>query len=311
MDQFIALKRELNTVCPNLELRENEPLSCHTMFRIGGPVPLMACPKTIQEAQYALKTADSFEIEPFFLGKGSNLLVSDAGANVFVIKSVGGLEELHLEGEEILYAGSGVSLARAAEFAADRSLAGMEFAHGIPGSLGGAVFMNAGAYGGDMAQIVAFVDCITRTGERQRVQGSQLAFGYRRSVFSDETRLILGAGLRLHPGSREEIRSRMTELMRQRREKQPLEYPSAGSTFKRPAGYFAGTLIEQCGLKGRQVGGAQVSEKHAGFIINIGGATCEDVLRLIETVRETVFRQTGVILEPEIRTLGISFADNR
>lgn len=307
MDQFINLKNELKKACPNLELRENEPLSRHTMFRIGGPVPLMACPRTTEEAEDTIRRAAALGIKPFFLGKGSNLLVSDAGADAFVIKSVGGLEELRLQDGETIYVGSGVSLARAAEFAAENDLAGMEFAHGIPGSLGGAVFMNAGAYGGEMAKIVDFVDCMTLTGEKQCLKGEELAFGYRHSIFSDETRLITGVQIRLNPGSKAEIRAKMAELMRQRRAKQPLEFPSAGSTFKRPAGYFAGTLIEQCGLKGCRAGGAQVSEKHAGFIINTGRATCADVLRLIEMVRETVFRETGVMLEPEVRTLGVSF----
>ena len=195
-------------------------------------------------------------------------------------------------------------LSRLANFALANSLTGLEFAHGIPGSLGGAVTMNAGAYDGEMKQVVVSTVCLTASGELEQVRGQAQDFSYRRSTFSDGRRLILGASLRLRPGDPTAIRARMEELSARRKEKQPLEYPSAGSTFKRPEGQFAAALIDRCGLKGCAVGGAQVSEKHAGFVINRGGATCGDVLRLIEHIQQTVFRQTGVALEPEVKLLG-------
>lgn len=198
-------------------------------------------------------------------------------------------------------AGSGVTLARLAVFAREHGLTGLEFAHGIPGTLGGAVTMNAGAYGGEMAQVIRSVTCLTADGAVETVR--DFDFGYRHSVFGDGTRLILGAELELAPGKREVIAARMEELSAQRQSKQPLEYPSAGSMFKRPVGYFAAALIDQCGLKGLTVGGAQVSEKHAGFVVNRGGATCADVLALVDQVKERVLTQTGVELEMEVKIL--------
>lgn len=304
MGMFAKLYEELNNRIPSLELRSNEPMSRHTTFRIGGPVPLMAFPKTAAEAAETIRTAMELEIRPFFLGNGSNLLVADEGAELFVLKPL--LNSLRMEGEDAIYAETGTTMAQTASFARDHSLTGLEFAHGIPGSLGGAVFMNAGAYGGEMAQVVVRADCVDPTGSRQGVSREQLEFGYRSSAFSDGRRLITGALLQLRKGDPDRIRDQMAELMEQRRSKQPLELPSAGSVFKRPEGYFAGTLIEQCGLKGRRLGGAQISTKHAGFIVNTGGATCADVLGLIRAVQETVFRQTGVELEPEIRMVGIA-----
>ena len=205
--------------------------------------------------------------------------------------------------------GSGVTLAQAATFAAQAGLSGLEFAHGIPGSLGGGVFMNAGAYDGEMAQVIAWVDCLDETGASHRLAGDDLALGYRTSCFAQRPWLITGARLTLTPGDPAAIRAKMADLAQRRRAKQPLEYPSAGSTFKRPPGHFAGGLIEQCGLKGYQIGGAQVSEKHAGFVINTGGATCQDILDLIHHVRQVVRDQTGVLLEPEVRLLGAAFRE--
>lgn len=300
MDQLEALRAELSRRCPSLELRAEEPMSHHTSFRIGGPVALMALPKSAEEAAAAVRVAAEAGVAPFFMGNGSNLLAPDEGVERFLVKSVPGLDGIQAEGNS-LTAGSGVTLARLAAFALDQGLTGLEFAHGIPGSLGGAVTMNAGAYGGEMAQVVRSVVCLTREGELETV--TDFAFGNRRSVFSDGTRMILRAGLELKPGDPEAIRARMEELSVQRRAKQPLEYPSAGSMFKRPPGHFAGALIEQCGLKGLTVGGAQVSEKHAGFVVNRGGATCADVLELVEQVKERVFARTGVELEMEVKIL--------
>ena len=303
MDRFEQLAAALRAGCPDLELREQEPMSRHTTFRIGGPVRLMALPKTEKEAQAVLKTAWELECPPFFLGNGSNLLVADAGYEGFVLKLARGMDQVQ-EVNRRLVAGSAMLLSQLAWAALGRGLAGLEFAHGIPGSLGGAVTMNAGAYGGEMAQVVTAVTCLTRTGELQTVPADRCAFSYRHSAFSDGSRLILRVEFSLPQGDPEEIRAKIEDLARRRKEKQPLEWPSAGSMFKRPPGHFAAALIDQCGLKGLTVGGAQVSEKHAGFVVNRGGATCADVLALVDQVRERVLRQTGVELEMEVRVLG-------
>lgn len=297
---FEELKQTLTDACPDLELRADEPMSRHISFRVGGPAALMALPKTVEQAQCAVKTAAKLGVEPFFLGNGSNLLVPDEGVERFIVKPVPGLNQITRSGNTIM-AGSGVTLALLAMFARDNALTGLEFAHGIPGSLGGAVFMNAGAYGGEMAQVVRCVTCLTADGEVETV--TEFGFGYRKSVFTDGKRLILSATMELQRGELSAITARMDELAAQRQSKQPLEYPSAGSMFKRPTGYFAGALIEQAGLKGLTVGGAQVSEKHAGFVINVGGATCADVLELVRQVQDRVKSAFGVDLEMEVRIL--------
>lgn len=299
-EKLNALACALRAACPALELRENEPMSRHTSFRVGGPATLMALPKTAQEAAAAVKIAAEMEVEPFFLGNGSNLLVPDEGVDRFLVKSVPGLSGCDVDGTSVR-AGSGVTLARLAVIAKEHALTGLEFAHGIPGSLGGAVFMNAGAYGGEMAQVVREVTCLNSRGGIETV--TEFGFGYRKSVFADGKRMILSAKMELQPGDPAAIAARMEELSAQRQAKQPLEYPSAGSMFKRPAGYFAGALIEQSGLKGFTVGGAQVSEKHAGFVINRGGATCADVLELVRQVQEKVRADAGVELEMEVKIL--------
>lgn len=300
MDRFEVLRRELSRRCPGLELRSGEPMSRHTSFHIGGPAALMALPKTEEEAAEAVRTAAQLEVVPFFMGNGSNLLVSDRGVDRFLVKSVPGLGGCRLEETE-LQAGGGITLARLAVFARDRGLTGLEFAHGIPGSLGGAVTMNAGAYGGEMVQVVRSVTCLTELGVEERV--TNFDFGYRCSAFSDGKRMILSARIKLERGDPETIAARMEELARRRQSRQPLEYPSAGSMFKRPAGHFAAALIDQCGLKGLSVGDAQVSEKHAGFVVNRGNATCRDVLELVEAVRSRVLTETGVELEMEVKRL--------
>ena len=304
MEAIVSLHERLKKTMPELELRVKEPMSQHTSFRVGGPVSLMAFPNREEELSQLLRLAKEEGVSPFFLGRGSNLLAADEGVDAFVIKLAGGLNRLELEGETTVYAGSGVTLAQTALFAAEHGLTGLEFAHGIPGTVGGGVFMNAGAYGGELSQVLRSVDCLDETGVPHRLSGEELELGYRHSVFSHRPWLITGARMTLQPGDAAEIRAKMADLMQRRRSKQPLDYPSAGSTFKRPEGHFAGGLIEQCGLKGASVGGAQVSEKHAGFVINTGGATCQDIIRLIRSVRNTVQRETGVLLEPEVRMLG-------
>lgn len=309
MEHFASLQRTLQAALPALELREQEPMCRHTSFQVGGPAALMACPTSCEELSTVIKLAREAGVQPFFLGKGSNLLVADEGVDAFLIKLAGGLTTLTLEGETALRVGAGVSLAQAAVFAAEHGLTGLEFAHGIPGTLGGGVFMNAGAYGGEMVQVIRWADCLDEAGRVHRLTRDDMELGYRTSIFSRLPWVVVEAGLSLQKGDPQEIRAKMAELAQSRRSKQPLEYPSAGSTFKRPQGHFAGALIEQCGLKGRRIGGAQVSEKHAGFVVNVGGATSRDILSLVSLVQKTVREQTGVLLEPEIRLLGCTLED--
>lgn len=307
MDRFEWLQQELTRRCPGLEVRMNEPMSRHTSFRIGGPARLMALPKSAVQAKAAVLAAREADILPFFLGNGSNLLVPDEGVERFLIQPAGrySADPLNRVWEENgqLCAGGGVSLAVLANAAQGRALTGLEFASGIPGSVGGAVVMNAGAYGGEMAQVLVSVTALDLDGSIQTIPAESCGLGYRRSVFSDGQRLVLEARFQLSSGDPSAIRARMDELAARRKEKQPLEYPSAGSMFKRPEGYFAAALIDQCGLKGFAVGGAQVSEKHAGFVVNRGGATCADVLELVRQVQARVQEQTGVALEMEVKVL--------
>lgn len=294
------MKQLLNLLRQNaaLTVKTEEPMCRHTSFQIGGPVDMMIEAKTADAAIFALRTLREQEVPYLILGKGSNLLVSDAGIRGAVLK----LNDAACvrEGCQIT-AGAGVLLSKLAIFAQSEGLSGLAFAHGIPGTLGGACMMNAGAYGGEMKDVVCETEYLDVSFTRQILRGEEHGFGYRTSAFRGiKNCLILSVKMRLTPGDPAEIRAEMDDYAGRRREKQPLEYPSAGSVFKRPEGHFAGALIEQCGLKGLQIGGAQVSEKHAGFIINRGGATCDDVLRLIETIQKTVLRETGVMLECEI-----------
>ena len=307
MDRFEWLQQELTRRCPGLEVRANEPMSRHTSFRIGGPARLMALPKSAVQAKAAVLAAREANILPFFLGNGSNLLVPDEGVERFLIQPAGrySADPLNRVWEENgqLCAGGGVSLAVLANAAQGRALTGLEFASGIPGSVGGGVVMNAGAYGGEMAQVLVSVTALDLDGSIQTIPAESCGLGYRKSIFSDGQRLVLEARFQLSSGDPSAIRARMDELAARRKEKQPLEYPSAGSMFKRPEGYFAAALIDQCGLKGFAVGGAQVSEKHAGFVVNRGGATCADVLELVRQVQARVQEQTGVALEMEVKVL--------
>ena len=307
MDRFECLQQELARRCPDLEVRAGEPMSRHTSFRIGGPARLMALPKSPAQAKAAVLAAREADIVPFFLGNGSNLLVPDEGVERFLIQPAGrySADPLNRVWEESgqLCAGGGVSLAVLANAAQGRALTGLEFASGIPGSVGGGVVMNAGAYGGEMAQVLVSVTALDLDGNIQTIPAEHCGLGYRKSIFSDGQRLVLEARFQLESGDPDAIRARMDELAAKRKEKQPLEYPSAGSMFKRPEGYFAAALIDQCGLKGFTVGGAQVSEKHAGFVVNRGGATCADVLELVRQVQARVQEQTGVALEMEVKVL--------
>ena len=303
MENFGKLQEKLQAALPALELRSQEPMSRHTSFKVGGPAALMALPKSGEELAEILKIAAEEGIKPFFLGKGSNLLVADEGVNAFVIKMAGGLMKLELEGETTLRVGAGVTLAQAAVFAADHGLTGLEFAHGIPGTMGGGVFMNAGAYDGELVQVIRWAECLDEEGNLLRLEKDEMELGYRTSIFSKKPWLITEACLELTKGDPAAIREKMADLAQRRRSKQPLEFPSAGSTFKRPPGHFAGGLIEQCGLKGKTVGGAQVSEKHAGFIINVGGATARDVNGLVRLIQDEVAEKTGYRLECELKQM--------
>ncbi len=287
---------------PEMEILREEPMARHTTFRVGGPARRMARPASAEEAAALLRLAESEGWPVLVVGNGSNLLAADGGIDVLVVHT-GKLAGVERAGERSVRAGAGLSLARLAAFAQREGLGGLEFAHGIPGSLGGAVCMNAGAYGGEMGQVTAAVTAWMPGQGVRTLTGEALGFGYRRSAFGDGRAVVLEAELTLEPGDRAEIGARMEELGRRRREKQPLELPSAGSTFKRPQGHYAGALIETCGLKGARVGGAQVSPKHAGFVVNTGGATCADVLALIAHIQAVVLERTGVQLEPEVKVV--------
>ena len=278
---------------------ENEPLSKHTSFKIGGNAELFVTVYDEEQLKAVITLCNENGIDLFILGKGSNLLISDNGMKGVVLTLDGVFKDISVE-ENKIKCGAGVNLAKLCTTALSHSLKGLEFAFGIPGSVGGAAYMNAGAYGGEMKDVVCSVTHITRSGEIETLPLSELDFAYRHSVYKTNDNIILYVTFELEKGDENEIKANMDDFMNRRKTKQPLEYPSAGSVFKRPQGNFAGTLIEKCGLKGKTIGGAQVSEKHAGFIINVGGATCEDVLNLVKFVQDTVMNETGYFLEREI-----------
>lgn len=302
MTWYEKLDKAIEAYLPDLTVERDMPMSRCTSFRIGGPARRVACPKNREQLVILMGIAQEVGTQPLLVGNGTNLLVTDKGIDRLVVRTAGEMSAVRRIDETTVEADAGISLARLALFAQSEGLTGLEFAHGIPGSLGGAVFMNAGAYGGEMKQVVTEVTVLSEEGIRC-VDAEACGFGYRSSAFTDGKSVILGAKLRLAQGDRAAIGEKMAELMAKRKSSQPLEYPSAGSTFKRPEGYYAGTLIQQTGLKGLTVGGAQVSQKHAGFIINIGGATCEDVVRLIRQVQAAVQENHGVHLEPEVRII--------
>lgn len=281
----------------------DEPMSKHTTFRIGGPADIFAMPETYEQIGGILKLCKAENLPFFVLGNGSNLLVSDQGYRGVIIQMDRNMQDIRLEGEEI-HAGSGALLSSIAVEARNASLTGFEFAGGIPGTLGGACVMNAGAYGGEMKDVLKEVTVMTRDGEILTIPAEKLEMGYRTSVIKKNGYLVLDAAISLKKGDEEAIRARMKELSDLRIQKQPLELPSAGSTFKRPEGYFAGKLIMDSGLRGCRIGGAQVSEKHCGFVVNAGGATAGDVKALMDHVIQVVKEKYGVTLEPEVKFLG-------
>ena len=302
MDWYIQFDKQIEAYLPDLKVTREEPMSRHTSFRVGGPARRMAFPERGEQLVLLMRFAQACGARPLVIGNGSNLLVADEGLDRLVVNT-SGMNQITRE-EDLLTAGAGVSLARLADFACKQGLTGLEFAHGIPGSVGGAVCMNAGAYDGEMKQVVERVTILFPEEGVKKLSGEEMDFSYRHSLLSDHPEaVVLSASFRLSSGDAELIREKMRELMTRRKTSQPLEYPSAGSTFKRPVGYFAGTLIDQCGLKGFTVGGAQVSEKHAGFVINRGGATFADVMGVIRGVQERVLAEKGVRLEPEVKII--------
>lgn len=291
---------KLLEVIDNDIVKQDVPMSQLTTFRTGGNAKIVLFPRNVNEIKEIVKFFFDAKMKYYVLGNGSNLLVSDDGINDPVICLGKNFSSVDLF-EDCITARAGAFLSSIARKAADASLTGFEFAAGIPGTLGGALIMNAGAYGGEMKDVVEAVSFIDPCGEEHIITGDEMEFSYRSSVLSNMDCIITGATIKLKKGNKKEIEARMSELNTKRREKQPLEYPSAGSTFKRPTGYFAGALIEEAGLKGKCVGGAQVSEKHSGFIINTGNAKTSDILELINIVKEEVYKKHNVILETEVK----------
>ena len=281
----------------------DEPMSRHTTFRIGGSADYFVKPGNADEVAAVIAVCREYNIPYFILGNGSNLLVSDDGYRGMIINIMDNMDSVTVDGR-IITAQAGAMLVRVSVMARDNALTGLEFASGIPGTIGGAVYMNAGAYGGEMKNVVKTVRAIDEYGRIYELDSEKMDFSYRHSIVEERKLIVLEVTLELEHGSREAIDDRMKELAEARRSKQPLEYPSAGSTFKRPEGYFAGKLIMDAGLRGYSVGGAQVAEKHCGFVINKGGATASDVVELIRDVQHDVDDKFGVTLEPEVKMLG-------
>ena len=287
------------------EVTEQASMAEATTFRIGGPADLLVDIPNDSAAAAIIAVCNHEDIPYMFIGNGSNLLVGDKGIRGAVLRLVEGEPVLQPElGDGVIYAPAGMQLKRLCQFARDNSLTGLEFAFGIPGTVGGAVYMNAGAYDGEMSQVVTMAHCITPEGERGILPVAELELGYRHSALMEKGYIVAGVTLQLKSGDYDTIAAKMKDLMGRRRDKQPLEYPSAGSFFKRPTGYFAGALVEQMGLKGFRVGDAQVSEKHAGFVVNRGHATAAEMLELCRQVQEKVYEAHGVRLEPEVRFVG-------
>ncbi len=278
-----------------------EPLGKHTTFRIGGPADYFFVPKNIEEIKCIIEYCKSNSIRHMILGNGSNVLFADKGYNGVIIQIYNNMSEIRVE-NNMIYAQAGALLSKIAAVARDNELTGFEFAAGIPGTLGGAVVMNAGAYGGEMRDVIVSVDILMNDGMVRTFDCSEMDFGYRHSIVNDEM-VVLGATIKLESGVKEDIQKEMDRLKEARVSKQPLDYPSAGSTFKRPEGYFAGKLIQDSGLKGYTVGGAMISEKHSGFVINYCNATADDVVKLIGDVSDIVEERFGVRLEPEVRII--------
>lgn len=294
----IVKKTALDVGC---EFYENEPMSNRTSFKTGGSAEMLVCPGNINALIAVLKVCRENNIRTFIIGNGSNILVSDNGLSGVVIMLSSNFSEIKLLDGETVYCQSGVSMTKLCRFALEHSLSGLEFAFGIPGTAGGAAYMNAGAYGGEMKDVLVKCEHIDENFNLSSFSGDDLKLGYRKSAYTDKDFIITSLTLKLKKSDYDCVKAKMDENMAKRRDKQPLEYPSAGSTFKRPEGYFAGALIQECGLKGFCIGGAQVSEKHAGFVINKNNASTDDILKLIKHIQDTVYKTKGVLLETEVK----------
>lgn len=301
MTELTDFQKKIAELLPDVELKFSEPLAKHTSLRIGGGAEVMAFPKNAEELAKILKTSALLDGNFAILGAGTNILAPDEGVQGLVIclkDCLGGIEPLPGHKLRVM---AGVTMSRAAVVAANSGLSGLEFAHGIPGTVGGGVYMNAGAYGGEICRVCSQVEVMNRRGERRILTNEEMGFSYRHSVLEETGDIVLSAEFTLTPAEPETIRSRMKELIGKRTASQPLDLPSAGSAFKRPAGGYAAALIEEAGLKGFRVGNAGISEKHAGFAVNLGGATAKDMKKLLQTVSERVYEASGIRLEPEIR----------
>lgn len=301
MNQEIGKK--LLSILKVEQVKKDEPMKIHTTFRVGGPASYFVTPETEEEVAKVIEVCTQENVPYYIVGNGSNLLVGDKGFRGAIIQLYKSMGTFQVEGNQIT-AQAGCSLAQIANAALDAALTGFEFAAGIPGTLGGAVVMNAGAYGGEMKDVLTSVRVMTEEDEIMELPAEELGLGYRTSIIPEKRYIVLGAVISLTEGKKEEIKAQMDDLRQKRVSKQPLEYPSAGSTFKRPEGYFAGKLIEDAGLRGFQVGGAQVSEKHCGFVINRDHATAADIMELMRQVQIRVKENSGVDLEPEVKRLG-------
>ena len=301
MTGLTDFQQKISALLPDIELRFNEPMAKHTSFRIGGPAEVMAFPKNAKELSLLLQIAAQLQVTPAILGAGTNVLAPDGGLSGLCIclkDCMDGMEALENNRIRVM---AGVTMTRAAVFAANHGLSGMEFAHGIPGTVGGGVYMNAGAYGGEIRDICESVDVMDMQGNLRTLSNAQMQFSYRHCLLEEEGGIVVSAVFSLTPKASEEIKARMKELQGKRSASQPLDLPSAGSAFKRPVGGYAAALIDQAGLKGFAVGGAAISTKHAGFAVNLGGATAEDVKDLLQQVSDKVFDHSGIRLEPEVR----------
>ena len=282
-------------------VRTGEPMSSHTTFRVGGPADYFVTPGSVDAVQRVVALSREADIPLYVLGCGSNLLVADEGLRGVVMKIGSSYSDVKVHGDGVIVAEAGATNSKVARAALDAGLTGFEFAAGIPGSIGGAAIMNAGAYGGELRDVATGVTCLLPTGDLAELTKQEADWSYRHSRMADDGSIVLSVSSKLEPGDAQAIQERMSELARRRLDKQPLDLPSAGSTFKRPPGHFAGKLIQDSGMQVHTVGGAQVSTKHAGFVVNIGGATAADILQVIEDVRSAVSSQFGVELEPEVR----------
>ena len=301
MSELSVFQRNISAFFPEIELRFDELLAKHTSFRIGGGAEVMAFPKSEDELSALLKKSALLDWKFTILGAGTNVLAPDEGVQGLVICLKDCLDGMRQTDETHIQVMAGVTMSRAAVFAANLGLAGMEFAHGIPGTVGGGVYMNAGAYGGEISDICESVQVMDYSGEVKTLSRDQMDFYYRHSCLEGQNAVVVSAVFGLIPGSSDEIRSKMKDFQQRRMASQPLDLPYAGSAFKRPSGGYAAALIDQAGLKGYRIGGAAISEKHAGFAVNLGGATAADVKALLTQVSETVYNSTGILLEPEIR----------